>query len=89
MSKEEQNKIEIVKIKAEHKTLKDKIDGISEQVFNHIPTDIKELKKEFTAELKAIRQDLADYKLNQSKWLVGILVSTLLMFIGLILNLIK
>ena len=52
--------------------------GIKGQVFNEIPHQIENLKKEFFS-----------YKLSNSKWLVGILVSLVLTLIATILNLIK
>ena len=57
--------------------IKREIGKIEIQVFNHIPTSIKELKKEFT-----------DYRLSNSKWLIGILISMIFVFVALVINLI-
>ena len=69
--------IEISQIKTDVHWIKGELGNIKEQVFNHIPTSIESLKKEF-----------ADYKLSNSKWLITILVSLIFVFVGLILNLI-
>ena len=57
--------------------IKTEIRDIKDQVFNHIPTSIKELKEEFVK-----------YKLSNNKWLISILVSLIFIFIGMIANLI-
>jgi len=68
---------DIEAVKADVRWIKSDIIDIKVQVFNHIPTYIKELKKDFN-----------DYKLSNSKWLIGILISIVFVFIGLIINLV-
>jgi len=68
---------DIEAVKTDIHWIKREIINVKSQVFNHIPTSIRELKKDFN-----------DYKLSNSKWLIGILISIVFVFIGLIINLI-
>jgi len=68
---------DIEAVKSDVRWIKSDIMDIKVQVFNHIPTHIKELKKDFN-----------DYKLSNSKWLISILISIVFVFVGLIMNLV-
>jgi len=71
----EQN-IQIAEIKKDVSWIKEKIEKIENQVFNEIPHQISELKKE-----------LVNLKLSNKTWLVGILVSLIFLLFGVIANL--
>ena len=77
-SENEKQNIEIAKINKEVCFVKKEVIEIKEQVFNHIPTEIKGFRNEFQ-----------EYRLSNSKWLVGILVALVLTLIGTILNLLS
>lgn len=55
--------------------------------------DLKEIKERISNEIPHqiddLRKDLANYKLSNSKWLIGILVSLVFLLIGTLINLIK
>ena len=55
----------------------DTVKDIQNQVSNHIPTDIKELRRE-----------LYEFKLYQSKLFVGLLTAVILTLIGVICNIV-
>jgi len=71
----EQN-IQIAEIKKDVSWIKERIEKIENQVFNEIPHQISELKKE-----------LVNLKLSNKTWLVGILVSLIFLLFGVIANL--
>jgi len=75
--KNSQQDKDIEVVKTDVHWIKNEIVSIKKQVFNHIPTSIEKFKKEFT-----------DYRLSNSKWLIGILISMIFVFIGLVINLI-
>jgi len=53
--------------------IKKEIESIKEQVYNHIPSEIKELKKEFN-----------EFKYSNQKWLISILVSIIFLILGVL-----
>ena len=69
-------KTDIGWIKEQTKYLSEEVDDIKRRIRNEIYHKIDELQNELNA-----------YRESQSKWLIGILVSLVFVFIGLIINL--
>ena len=55
--------------------------------FKHFQKDVKDSIKETNSKLDNLSQKFYDYKLSNTKWLVGILVSMILMLFALLVNL--
>lgn len=73
-----QLKIEIVEIKKDLHWLDEKINKIELQVTNHLPTKID-----------CLEEKIDNYRVNNQRWLTGILVSLIFLLIGTLLNLIR
>ncbi len=68
---QKQERLASLETKVQH--IDDTVKSIQDQVTNHIPTEIKEVKRE-----------LHEFKLQQSKLFVGILITTIATLIGVI-----
>lgn len=65
----------LTKVETQVQHIDETVKNIQEQVSNHIPTSIAKLSREFNA-----------YKLNQSKWMIGLLTSVVISLILLVVN---
>jgi hypothetical protein len=81
-----QQDIHIAKIQKDIEWMKNKLCDLSSMVGNHIPTQIKELDNKFIAEVSSLNKEFADYRDKQGKWLIGILISILMLLLGVIFN---
>lgn len=85
----EQQNIAIEGLKKDVSWIKEKIEKIENQVFNEIPHYIEEMRKDSLDQIDKLKKDFQEYKLSNSRWLIGVLVSLVFILLGTILNLIK
>jgi len=65
----------LTKVETQVQHIDETVKDIQTQVSNHIPTTIAKLSEE-----------LNDYKLSQSKWMIGLLTSVIISLILLVVN---
>jgi hypothetical protein len=75
-SENQKQDIQIAQLQKDIDYIKQEISVIKNQVFNGIPHSIK-----------IVEDNLAAFKLNNSRWLIGILVSLIFLLIGTVLKL--
>lgn len=76
MAPKTNNKI-IGQIQTDIHWIKKELKTIKNQIFNHLPAQMESLEDSFN-----------EYKLSNSKWLVGILISILLLLLATLFNVI-
>lgn len=67
----------LTKVETQVQHIDETVKNIQVQVTNHIPSDIKDL-----------RAELHEFKLQQSKLFVGILITTIATLIGVVISLV-
>jgi hypothetical protein len=72
-----QQDVKIAKLETDSCWMKDKLGSIDIQVTNHIPTKLDNLDKK-----------IDDNKLSSTKWLLGIMVSIVMLLMATIVNII-
>jgi len=82
--------IQIANNTADIKNNKNTLEYISKQVSNHLPHQINDMEKKFLKKIAEIQLDfaacLSDFKLSINKWLIGIMVSILLLLLAVLVK---
>ena len=87
MNEDKKQDERILKLEVRFQEFCDRFDKFVNNDFKHFQKRVEKSIKNTNEKVDALSQNFYDYKLSNTKWLVGILVSIVLMLVALLANL--